>query len=173
MSVMAQATKAVEQARNAYNAGNYQVGVALLQPFVGPGARKLSSRIELDVVKWLSAGHRGLGDDRAALPHAQRWLELTMQLHPPRSRQHAEALQELCEVQVGLKTLDDARKTITDALAIMDKLGLRKDAVYGGMLLTLGSVESDQGHCKEALVTYIKARLCWSTSRTGPITEWS
>ena len=58
---MAQATKAVEQARNAYKAGNYQVGVALLQPFVGPGARKLSSRIELDVVKWLSACHRGLG----------------------------------------------------------------------------------------------------------------
>jgi hypothetical protein len=86
---------------------------------------------ERDVVTWLSQCYRVLRDYKAVLPHAQRELELALQLYRPRSQEHAHALQELCMVQTGLKAFHEARASITEALAIIDELALQKDEAYG------------------------------------------
>ncbi len=99
-----------------------------------------------------------LGDCKAALPLAQRHVALEQQLHGPRSRQHAEALTVLCMVQQGLKAFPQARKAITEALGIMDELGLQQEEQYGSMLAVLGDLYNVQGRYKEALVIYDKAK---------------
>jgi tetratricopeptide (TPR) repeat protein len=109
-------------------------------------------------VRLLSGCCCRLLDYKAALPHAQRRLILEQQLHAPRSLEHAHALEELCMVQRGLKDFPASRKAIAEALAIMDELGLQQSEEYGGMLVTLGSLDLDQGHLKEALVIYGKAK---------------
>jgi tetratricopeptide (TPR) repeat protein len=153
-----QVKKAVAQAKNEYKQGNYRRGVELLQPFVGPGAKKLTQQQERDVVSWLSQCYRVLDDYKAAFPHAQRGLELTLQLYRPRSQEHAYALEGLCLVQTGLEAFLEARANITEALAIMDGLGLQKDEAYGGMLSTLGGIDLNEGLYREALLTYSKAK---------------
>jgi hypothetical protein len=75
-----QVKKAVAQAEKEYEQGNYRRGVELLQPFVGPGSKKLTQQLERDVVSWLSRYYRFfLRDYKIALPHAQRRLEFTLQ----------------------------------------------------------------------------------------------
>ncbi len=66
-------------------------------------------------------------DFKAALPHAQRLVVLAQQLFGPRSAGHAQALTGLCMVQQGLKAFPAARKAISEALAIMEELGLQQD----------------------------------------------
>jgi tetratricopeptide (TPR) repeat protein len=147
------------QATKEVDAGNYRGAVALLEPLLRPRPKeKLSPQQECDVVERLSACYRVLDDDKAALPHTQRWLALEKQLHGPRSRRHAGALKMLCRVQRGLKAFPQARKAIVEALRIMDELGLQQDEEYGSMLQDLGSLDMDQGQYKEALAIYDKAK---------------
>jgi tetratricopeptide (TPR) repeat protein len=155
-----QIKKAVAQAKNEYKQGNYRRGVELLQPFVGPGAKKLTPQQERGVVRWLSQCYRFLRDNKAALPHAQRGLELTLQLYRPRSQEHAYALKGLCMVQTGLEAFLEARANITEALAIMDELGLQEeeDKECGSMLSTFGRIDLDEGLYRGALLTYSKAK---------------
>src|SRR4051812_37700220 len=101
---------AVQQAMKEYVAGNYRRGVELLLPFLRPGARKkLSPQQERLVASWLSTCYRFLDDHRAALPHAQRCVELAPQLHGPRSQEHAAALKGLCLAHTELKDIPAAR----------------------------------------------------------------
>jgi tetratricopeptide (TPR) repeat protein len=167
MSARGAVDKVLVRARKEYDAGNYRRGVELLAPFVGPNKRKLAPQQERDVVDWLSTCYRFLDEYEAALPHAQRRLELALQLDRPRSRGHAGALEELSDVQTGLKAFPDARKAVTEALAIMDELGLQQDADYGGMLSVLGSVDREQGQHREALVTYGKAKALLAQHKDG------
>ncbi len=51
-----------------------------------------------------------------------------------------------------------ARKAVAEAQAIRDELGLQEREEYGGMLVTLGILDEDQGRFKEALVIYDKAK---------------
>ncbi len=74
----------------------------------------------------LSTCYRFLDDDKAALPHTQRYSALEQQLHGPRSPQHATALKGLSMVQRKLKAFPQARKAIVEALGIMDELGLQQ-----------------------------------------------
>jgi tetratricopeptide (TPR) repeat protein len=106
----------------------------------------------------MSFCYRCLLDFKAALPHAQRWEALTVQLCGPRSKHHAVALEELCTVHTGLKDYPTARKAIGEALAIMEELGLQQSEEYGGMLSNLGGVDREQERYKEALVIYDKAK---------------
>jgi hypothetical protein len=64
----------------------------------------------------------------------------------------------MCMVYIGKRSFVEARGAISRALKIMEELGLHQDEEYGGMLSVLGSVDSEQGRCKEALVTYHKAK---------------
>jgi tetratricopeptide (TPR) repeat protein len=158
MDVRASVDETTVQAKKEHKAGNYRGAVALLEPLLRPPAKeKLSPQQERGVVGSLTAHHNALGDYKAALPHAQRLLALEQQLHG-RSRQHAEALKVLCMVQRKLKALPQARKAITEALGIMDELGLQQDEQYGSMLAVLGDLDMDQGQYKEALAIYDKAK---------------
>jgi hypothetical protein len=60
-------------------------------------------------------------------------------------------------VQQRLKAFPQARKAITEALSIMDELGLQQDE-YGSMLSVLGDLDYDQEHYEEALAIYDKAK---------------
>ncbi len=60
-------------------------------------------------------------------------------------------------VHAGLKDFPAALKVITEALVIMEELGLQ-DEEYGAMLLMLGALARDQGRYKEALAVYDKAK---------------
>ena len=160
--------EAVKQAGKEYVAGNYRDGVELLLPFLRPKHKdKLSPQQELDVVVWLGACYRRLGDSKAALPHAQRHVVLEQQLSGPRSLGHAMALKGLCMVHTGLKAFPAARKAIKEALAIMDELGLQQHELYGGMLGVLGDVDRVQGQYKEALVIYNKAKAVLVQHKEG------
>jgi tetratricopeptide (TPR) repeat protein len=158
MDVRASVDETIGQAVQEFKAGNYRGAVALLEPLLRPPAKeKLSPQQERDVVMWLSDRHRFLGDYKAALPHTQRLLALEQQLHGPRSRQHAEALKVLCIVHRGLKAFTQARKAITEALGIMDELGLQQDEECS-MLLVLGDLDQLQGRNKEGLKIFDKAK---------------
>ncbi len=98
-----------------------------------------------------SGCYRCLLDFKTALPLVQRWVVLEQELAGPRSLRHAQALQDLCIVQRGLKDFVAAGKAIKEALAIMEELGLQRHEGYGSMLLDLGGLDFHQGRHKEAL----------------------
>ncbi len=56
-----------------------------------------------------------------------------------------------------------------EALAIMEELGLHQHEEYGSMLLVLGGLESDQGHYKEALLIYDKAKAVLAQHKEGNV----
>ncbi len=64
----------------------------------------------------------------------------------------------LCMVHQGLKAFPQARTAITEALGIMDELGLQQDEEYGSMLVVRGDLYNVQGQYKEALLIYDKAK---------------
>ncbi len=68
----------------------------------------------------------------------------------------------------GLKALSQARKAITEALGIMDELGLQEDEQCGSMLLVLGSSDHLQGRQEEALAIYNKAKAVLVHSKERP-----
>ncbi len=159
MDVRGSVDETLGQAAKEYKAGDYRGAVALLEPLLRPRAKeKLSPQQESNVVGWLSTCYRFLFDFKAALPHVQRLLALEKQLHGPLSLQNATALKGLCMVQRGLKAFPQARKAITEALGIMDELGLQQDEQYGSMLGVLGHLYVGQEHYKEALAIYDKAK---------------
>jgi tetratricopeptide (TPR) repeat protein len=149
-----------------FGAGNYRGALALLLPLLR-AKEKLSPRQELDVVDCLTDCYRFLDDEKAALPHIQRGLELRKQLHGVRSKEHAMALKGLCMVHAGLKAFPKARKAIEEALAIMEDLGLQQDEECGSMLLQLGGLDRAQGRYKEALVIYDKAKAVLAQHKEG------
>jgi tetratricopeptide (TPR) repeat protein len=134
-----------------YQAGNYEEALALLPALL---KTPLSPSQELNVVLYLSACYRFLDNERAALPHAQRYVALAQQLSGPRSLQHALALKGLCMVHTGLKTFPTARAAIMEAMSIMDELGEQQNEQYGGMLRELGRLEREEG----PLAIYDKAK---------------
>ncbi len=127
---------------------------------------KLSPQQELWVVGCLSNCYRFLEDEKAALPHEQRGLVLTKQLHGARSKEHSWALKRLCMVHRGLKAFPKARKAIGEALAIMEELGLQQDEDYGAMLRELGRLDCEQGRDKEALI-FDKAKAVLAQHKEG------
>jgi tetratricopeptide (TPR) repeat protein len=150
-----------------YHAGNYRVCVELLLPLLrAKRKKKLSPQQECDAEMWLSDSYRFLDDDKAALPHAKRFVELWQQ-NGPRSKGHAVALQVLCTVQRGLKALPAARKSIVEALSIMDGLGLQQQEEYGSMLVALGRLDYDEKRYKEALVVFNKAKVVLAKFKEG------
>jgi tetratricopeptide (TPR) repeat protein len=138
-------------------AGNYRGAVALLLSLL-QGKDKLSPWQELNAVTCLIHCNIPMLDYKVALPYAERKLALAQQLMGPRSQGHAQALKALCMVQRGLKAYRAARKAIREGLAILEELGLQQDEDYGGMLVSLGKVEQEQAHYKEALTVYSKAK---------------
>jgi tetratricopeptide (TPR) repeat protein len=154
---MSSVGEAVAQAVKEFNAGNYRGALELLRPFL-LAREKLSPQQELAVVGVASECYRFLLDFKAALPLAQRCVVLAQQLAGLRSLRHAQALQELCVVQTGLKNSVAASKAIKEALAIMEALGLQCHEGYGSMLEVLGGLDLDQGRYKEALAIYDKAK---------------
>jgi hypothetical protein len=140
----------IVQATEEFNVGNYRGMVVLLEPLMHPRSKeKLSPQQECGVVAWLSESYRALGDLKAALPLAQRWVALDQQLHGPRSRRHARALKVLCMVHGELQAFPQARKAIVEALGIMDELGLQQDEEYGSTLAVLGNLHFERGQYKE------------------------
>jgi tetratricopeptide (TPR) repeat protein len=159
MDVRGSVDETIGQAVQEFKAGNYRGAVALLEPLLRPPAKeRLSPQQECGVVGLLSSCYRHLSDDKSALLHAQQKVALEQQLHGPRSCQHAVALKVLCMVHQGLKAFPQARKAITEALGIMDELGLQQNEQYGSMLLVLGDLYNVQGQYKEALAIYDKAK---------------
>jgi tetratricopeptide (TPR) repeat protein len=149
-------------------AGNYRGCVELLQPLLRPKRKeKLSPQQEYVVVARLGCCYRFLGDFKAAFPHTQRRVVLAQQLGGPRSDIHAEALKGLCMVQAGLKAFPAARKAISEALAIMEELGLQQHEEYGSMLGQLGRLEHEQKRYKEALVVFDKAKTVLAQHKEG------
>jgi hypothetical protein len=71
-SVYAVLEKVVKQ----FKRGNYRGAVELLRPLL---KEKLSGRQELDVMGMLAGGYRFFLDFQAALPPAQRYLELAQE----------------------------------------------------------------------------------------------
>ncbi len=72
----------------------------------------------------------------------------------------------------GFQAFPQARKAITEALGIMDELGLQEDEQYGSMLSVLGNLDMDQRY-KEALEIYDKAKAVLVHTRNGTITGCS
>jgi tetratricopeptide (TPR) repeat protein len=148
---------AVAQAVKEHTAGNYRGALEVLRPFL-LAREKLSPLQERNVVGVAIGCYRALLDYKAALPLVQRGVVLEQQLAGPRSLRHAQALQELCMVQSGLKDFVAASKATKEALAIVEELGLRRHEGYGSMLMVLGWLDVDQGWYKEALTVYDKAK---------------
>jgi hypothetical protein len=73
MDVRASVDATIEQAAKEFDAGNYRGAVGLLEP---RAKEKLPPQQECGVVAWLSESYRVLGDLKAALPLAQRWVAL-------------------------------------------------------------------------------------------------
>ena len=115
----------------------------------------------------LSNAYRLLCEFKAALPHAERKLVLAQDLDGPRSLGHAMALEGLCMVHTALKAFPTARKAITEALAILDELGLHQHEHYGSMLMGLGRLDCEQGRYREALVIYNKAKALLAQYKEG------
>jgi tetratricopeptide (TPR) repeat protein len=168
MDVRGSVDETIGQVVQEFNVGNYRGAVSLLEPLLRPRAKeKLSPQQECDVVACLSSSYGFLSDEKSALPHTQRWVALEKQLHGPRSQHRAVALKVLCMVHRGLQAFPQARKAITEALGIMDELGLQQDEEYGLMLLVLGSLDNVQGQYKEALEIYDKAKAVLGHYKEG------
>jgi tetratricopeptide (TPR) repeat protein len=158
----------LERAVKEINAGNYRAGVELLRPLLQPKRKqKLSPQQEHEAVSCLGVCYRALLDFKAALPYAQRLVVLAQQLLGPRSVGHAQALKGLCMVHQGLKAFPPARKAISEALAVMEELGLQQHEQYGSMLRALGGLDLEQGQYKEALVIFYKAKVVLVQHKEG------
>ncbi len=121
----------------------------------------------LQVWRWRVDVTRALLYFKAALPLAQRVVVLEQKLADPRSLGHAEALEGLCVVYLGLKDFVAANKTIKEALAIMEELSLQRHEDYGSMLVLLGRLDFEQGRYKEALFIYDKAQAVLAQYKEG------
>ncbi len=100
---------------------------------------------------WLSGSYRVLLDFQAALPHAQRRLELTRELFAPRSLEEAAALKWMAMMLTGLQDFPAALSALKQALQILTERGLAGGAEHASTLLTLGKLELSQSHYREAL----------------------
>jgi hypothetical protein len=158
----------LERAKNELVGGNYRACVELLRALLRPKRKQKLSPPQRLFVMYLGCCYRALHDFKAALPHTQRRMVLAQHLFGPRSHGHAQALKVLCMVQKGLKPFPAARKAISEALAIMEELGLQQDEQYGGMLLVeLGGLDHEQGLYKEALVIFDKAKAVLVQHKEG------
>jgi tetratricopeptide (TPR) repeat protein len=155
MDVCAVATT-LEQASDECRNCNYRGAVALLLPLL-PSQENLCMPQEVVTVLILSSAYRHLLDFNSALPHAERLVKLQKHYFT-RTLAHARSLEELCMVHTGLRTFSPALEAITEALSILDELGLQQEEDYGMMLSDLALLEHLQGRYKEALVIYDKAK---------------
>jgi tetratricopeptide (TPR) repeat protein len=160
--------EAVEQAEKEFNAGNNRGAIALLLPWLRPPGQEKLPHQERNMVGWLSVCYRALLDFEAALPHAQRCVDLTQRVQGGvRSLQYARALKGLCMVHLGLKDFPAARSVVTEALTIMEELGLQQEQQYGAMLSMLGTVVLEQGRYAEALFFFGKAKIVLAQYKEG------
>src|SRR3990167_10843598 len=106
----------------------------------------------------LGKRNMALGNHKAALPHAKRAVELSIQMYGKGSEYHATTLSGLGQMEMGLKDYKSAQKHFDDAMAIFKELGMEKRVGYGNLLVCLAKVDFDQERWKEALDGYIKSK---------------
>src|SRR3990167_3958448 len=99
----------IDTARKAYMEGNYKGSIALLEPLLkGEKKKTLSPEQERIVVGLLSNVFRFFDDNKSALPHARRRLELSIQLNGKVSDEHASALESMGLAEAELKDFKSA-----------------------------------------------------------------
>jgi len=155
----------LDEAKKDFEVGDYRRALALLHPL---RKRKLSPAQEIRLFWLLGCCYRSLENFDAALPTVERQIVL-YQTHQNRSLGHAAALYDLCMVRVGLKMFPEARKAITEALAVLGELGLQasESEQYGGMLCALATVDRLEQHFDEALIIYARAKSVLLRHKTG------
>src|SRR3990167_8978291 len=104
--------------------GDYKRAIALVEPLLKGGKKKtLSLEDENAVVMILGKSYQLLGNYKAALPHAKRAVELSIQMYGKGSEYHATTLIGLGQMEIGLKDYKSAQKHFDDAMAIFKELG--------------------------------------------------
>jgi tetratricopeptide (TPR) repeat protein len=142
------AEKVLQMGQEQVNIGNYAKAVELMRPLVHAEATELNPEQERRVGTMLSTCYRFLLDFKAALALSQRLLALA----EPHSHARAVALTGVCLDYLGLHAFYEARTAITEAVSILEELGLQQHEDYGAVLMALGDVDREQGRYREALV---------------------
>jgi hypothetical protein len=145
------------EAQEKHRAGFYKEARALLQPLLHSPALLHERELERDMVSVLADCYRRMGDDKGALPHALRYVELEKDLHGELSHQHASALKCLSCTYLHIE-MTLARNAISWAQNILETLGLQHHMEYGSVLLELGSLVKEQEGPTEALEVFLRSK---------------
>jgi len=149
---------ALQKVVSEYHSKNYRESLKLsLSLYI---RAKLSPQQENDVLGWMLHCYNQLEKLQAALPYARRLVTLALQLHVPRSFEHAVALCQLGIIYHKVGVDVKARKALNAAISMMVELGRQKDkdVTYGDMILRLGQLDASQSNWKDAIVHFEQAK---------------